>query len=160
MQTSKFMLKKILVAVDGSDNSKKALTYAVELAEKLDGKITLIHVSSTVAPMIPPADTFSAPTLPPPASTAILTKISEEAKRKGEQILDEGEQVVKERGIGVEKILREGDAVRQIVTLAQEGKFDLIVLGHRGVSRLEELFLGAVSEGVSHKAPCPVLIVK
>jgi len=56
--------------------------------------------------------------------------------------------------------LREGDAVREIVAEAHEEKYDLIVVGHRGLSKLGELFLGAVSEGVSHKAPCPVLIVK
>jgi len=154
------MFNKILVAVDGSEHSRKALNYALELAEKFDGKITLIHVYSRVVPMVPSADTIPGPILTPSASTAIATKITEEAKKMGVQILDEAEQIVKERGISVEKVLREGDAVREIVATAQEGKFDIIVFGHRGLSKLKELLLGAISEGVSHKAPCPVLIVK
>jgi len=157
----KVMFKSILVPFDGSEHSKRALNCALELAEKFDGKITLIHVYSSVVPMTPAMDTLSTPpTIPPHASPAIAAKLTEEAKRKGEQILDEAERTVKDRGIFVEKVLREGDAVREIVAAAQEGKFDLIVIGHRGLSKLRELFLGSVSEGVSHKAPCPVLIVK
>jgi len=154
------MFNNILVAVDGSEHSKKALSYALELAEKFDGKITLIHVYSTVVPLRPSVDTLAGPALTPPASDAMAAKITEEAKQMGKRILEEAEQVVKERGISVEKVLKEGDIVREIVTTAQEGKFNLVVMGHRGLSRLKELFLGAVSEGVSHKVPCPVLIVK
>jgi len=157
----KIMFNNILVAVDGSEHSKRALNYALELAEKFDGKITLIHVFSSAVLITPAMDTLSTPpTIPPHASPAIAAKIAEEAKKKGEQILNEAEQVVKQRGISVDKVIREGDAVREIAGLAQEGKFDLVVVGHRGLSKLKEFFLGAVSEGVSHKAPCPVLIVK
>jgi len=154
------MFNNILVAVDGSEHSKKALNYAMELAEKFGGKITLIHVYSTVVPFRPSVDTLSGPTLTSPTSAEIAAKMSEEAKQMGKQILDEAESVVNERGISVEKVLKEGDVVREIVGVAQEGKFDLVVMGHRGLSRLKEVFMGAVSEGVSHKAPCPVLIVK
>lgn len=155
------MFKTILVAVDGSEQSKKALNYALELAEKFEGKVTLIHVYSSVVPITPSMDTISTPpTIPPHASPAIAAKLAEEVKQNAERILDEAEHVVKKRGVSVEKVLREGDAVREIAAVAQEGKFDLVVVGHRGLSKLRELFLGAVSEGVSHKAPCPVLIVK
>jgi len=154
------MFNNILVAVDGSEHSEKALNYALELAEKFGGKITLIHVYSNVVPLTPSMDTVSAPTLTSPASTAIAAKLTEEAKQRGAQILDEVQRVMKQRGISVEKVLRDGDAVREIVAVTQEGKFDLVIVGHRGLSKLKELFLGSVSEGVSHKAPCPVLIVK
>jgi len=151
------MFNNILVAVDGSENSKKALNYALELAEKFDGKITLIHVYSSVAPVVSPG---VASTATPTVSPTIAAEIIEEAKHRGKKILDEAEQVAKERRISVEEVLREGNAVQEIVTVAKEGKFDIIIVGHRGLSKLEELFLGAVSEGVSHKAPCPVMIVK
>jgi len=153
------MFKNILVAVDGSEHSQKALNQALGLAERFKGKITLIHVYSTVVPLAPSVDTLSTPTLAT-ASTAIAAKMTEEARKKGSQVLDEAEQTVKERGISVEKVLREGDAVKEVVAVAQEREFDLIVVGHRGLSKLKELLLGSVSEGVSHKAPCPVLIVK
>jgi len=154
------MFNNILVAFDGSEHSKKALSYALELAEKFGGKITLVHVYSSVVPLTPSVDTLSAPTLTPPASAAIAAKITEEAKQRGERVLDEAVHAVKARGVSVDKVLREGDAVKEIVAVAQERKIDLIVVGHRGLGKLKELFLGAVSEGVSHKAPCPVLIAK
>jgi len=155
------MFKNILVAVDGSEHSEKALNYALELAEKFDAKITLIHVYSSVVPLYPSVvDTLSPPTLPPITSATVAAKIAEEARQMGNQILDKAERVVKERKIPVEKVLREGDPVREILAVSHERKFDLIVMGHRGLSKLKELLLGTVSEGVSHKAPCPVMIVK
>jgi nucleotide-binding universal stress UspA family protein len=153
------MMEKILVAVDGSKHSQKALEYAVGLTEKFDGKITVINVYSIVVPQVQPIDGLSTPILSG-TSAAIAVKIAEDAKRRGEQVLAECEQFAKARGVSVEKVLREGDAVNEIVAEAKEGKFDLVVVGHRGMSKLKELFLGGVSEGVSHKAPCPVLIVK
>jgi len=82
------MFKNILVAVDGSDNSKKALDHALELAKKCDGKITLIHVYSTVVPVgVPSTDTLAAPEFTP-VSASLAAKLSEEAKQRGKQILE------------------------------------------------------------------------
>ncbi|MEM3789229.1 MAG: universal stress protein, partial [Candidatus Bathyarchaeia archaeon] len=57
-------------------------------------------------------------------------------------------------------VLREGHVVQEIVRAAEEGKFDLIVMGARGISRIKELILGSVSDGVIRHAPCPVLVTK
>lgn len=155
------MFSNILVAVDGSEHSNKALNYGMELAEKFGGKITLVNVYSSAVPMTASMDTLATPpTISPHSSPAIAAKIVEEAQLRGKRILEEAEQTVRQRGIAVEKVLREGDAVKEIVTMVQDRKFDLVVVGHRGLGRLRELLLGGVSEGVSHKAPCPVLIVK
>ncbi len=154
------MFEKILVAVDGSEHSKKAMGSAVELAEKFGASITLIHVYSAVLPIIPATDALASPTVTATASAAVAAKIAEDARKLGDRILEDGEKVVKERGIQVEKVLREGDAVKEIVAEAQKGGFSLIVIGHRGLSKLSELLLGSVSEGVGHKAPCSVMIVK
>jgi nucleotide-binding universal stress UspA family protein len=154
------MYNKILVAVDGSEPSNKALHHAVELAEKLGSKIWLIHAYSVVVPLIPATEALPSPTPIPAASPALAAKMTDDARALGNKILNEAELVVKEHGIQVEKILNEGDVVRAIVSEAEKGQFDLIIVGHRGMSKLGELFLGTVSEGVSHKAPCPVLIVK
>jgi nucleotide-binding universal stress UspA family protein len=56
--------------------------------------------------------------------------------------------------------LKEGDAPSQIVETAANGQFDLIVIGHRGDSKIKELFLGSTSERVAHRARCAVLITK
>lgn len=153
------MYEKILVAVDGSEYSSKALSHAVGLAEKFGARITLIHVYSIVLPPVP-ADALMSPTVITPASAVGAAKITDDAKKLGEKILDEAARTVEEHGIQADKVLKEGDVVKEIVAEAERGKHDLVVVGHRGMSRLGELLLGAVSEGVSHKAPCPVLIVK
>ena len=147
------------MAVDGSEDSKKALNYAIELMEKCGGKITLINVYSTVVAQTQPIDGLSTPAMSG-TSAALAAKIAEDAKLRGEEILTEAERSAKELGVQVEKILREGDAVNEIVAAAKAGNFNLIVVGHRGMSKLREFLLGGVSEGVSHKSLCPVLIVK
>lgn len=156
------MFDSILVGVDGSDFSNRALTYACELAEKLGGKITLIHVYSAVVPLTTSLNALS-PTmsqLPPPTSAPMAARITEEAKEKGRLVLDEAERMVNKHGLSAEKVLREGDAVNEIVAVAKERRIEVIVLGHRGWSKIRELLVGGVSEGVCHKAPCSVLIVK
>jgi len=57
-------------------------------------------------------------------------------------------------------LLIEGHAVEQIVKVCRENKFDLIVMGARGLSRIKEMLLGSVSDGVTRHAYCPVLVVK
>ena len=54
----------------------------------------------------------------------------------------------------------EGDPALQIVAVAKEGGFDVVVVGHRGLGRVREMFLGNVSGKVVHLAPCPVVIVR
>jgi nucleotide-binding universal stress UspA family protein len=154
------MFQKILVAVDGSEFSRRALNSAVELAEKFGGNITLIHAYSSTVPVVTSMDTMSGPSITPPVSSEMAAKIAEEAENRGKRILQEAEKFVKSHGISVESILVEGDAVREIIRLAQEKNVDLIVVGHRGQSRLREVFLGSVSEGLSHKATCPLLIIR
>lgn len=84
----------------------------------------------------------------------------EAAREVGQRILDDGEQKAKFEDVQVESMLREGNTVQEILRLAKEGSFDLIVMGVGGVSKLRELLLGSVSEGVMKHAPCPVLVVK
>jgi nucleotide-binding universal stress UspA family protein len=62
--------------------------------------------------------------------------------------------------VNVAMELRDGNPPTQIVAVAVEGGFDLVVVGHGGEGRLRELILGGTSERVAHSAKCPVLIVK
>jgi len=155
------LFKRILVPTDGSEPSEKALRRAIDLAERFEGRIVLVHVYSGAVPLITPAiDTLTPPPIPSPTAAAVAAKLREDAQKMGEKILAEAEQTVKDRGLRAKTVLREGDAVREIVAVAKGEKVDLIVMGHRGMSKLKEILLGGVSEGVAHKAPCAVLIVK
>ena len=56
--------------------------------------------------------------------------------------------------------LREGDQASEIIAAAKEGDFDVVVVGHRGLSRVREILLGNISGKVAHLAHCPVVIVR
>lgn len=144
------MFEKILVPLDGSEHSVHALEKAVQIAKKFDGKITLIHVYPG-HPIVIPA---------PVAYLEAFPKLVEEAREAGNGILADGEKKVEAEGVEVETLLREGHAVKEILETCREFKFDLIVLGARGLSTIKEILLGSVSHGVTTHARCPVLVVK
>jgi nucleotide-binding universal stress UspA family protein len=139
------MFEKILVPLDGSKHSIKALEVAIQIALKFNGKITLIHVYSTGG--------FSFSATP-------LREFIEALHKAGVDILADGEKRAKAEGVDVETVLLEGHVVGQIIKVCKESKFDLIVMGARGLGKIEELVLGSVSDGVTRHACCPVLVVK
>jgi nucleotide-binding universal stress UspA family protein len=153
------LFQKILVSVDGSDHSLKALEEAAQIAKMSSGKITLINVYS-VQPMMIPEPTASGYTGMPVFTGADLARITEAAQKSGNRILQDGEQRISASGVQVEKMLVEGHAVQEIVRAANEGSFDLIVIGARGISHVREMLLGSVTDGVIHLAHCAVLVIK
>jgi nucleotide-binding universal stress UspA family protein len=86
---------------------------------------------------------------------ARLRTIHEETLAKA---VDEARQL--KPGLKVATELKEGEPAAQIVDAANEGGFDVIVVGHRGLGRLSEVLLGVVSERVAHLAKCAVAIIK
>lgn len=154
------MFKKILVPLDGSEHSMRALDIAIQIAKKFEGKITLIHVYSvSVRPVVVPEPATLAPGVPMMAP-AEYSRVAEAVKAAGERILAEGVERARAQGVEVETMLREGHTVQEIVKAAKEGEFNLIVMGARGLSRIKEIILGSVSDGVIRNAPCPVLVTK
>jgi nucleotide-binding universal stress UspA family protein len=155
------MFEKILVPLDGSDHSVRALEKAVQIAKKFSGKVTLIYAYSvSMQPIIlPEPTTLSSPTIPI-LTAAEISRVVEAARTTGERILKDGEAKAKTEGVAVKAMLVEGHAVQEIVRTAKEDNFDLIVMGARGVSHIRSLLLGSVSDGVIHHALCPVLVVK
>jgi nucleotide-binding universal stress UspA family protein len=155
------LFEKILVPLDGSDHSLKALEIAVQVAKRFSGKISLIHVYSVaVMPIITPEPTTLPPPMIPVMTPAEVAKAIEAVRNAGASILSDGEQKVEAEGIQVETLLKEGHTVQEIIKTAKEGKFDLIVIGGRGISKIRELLLGSVTDGVIHHAACPVLVTK
>jgi nucleotide-binding universal stress UspA family protein len=140
------VFQKILVALDGSEHSKRALEAAIEIGKGLKSKLVLLTVYSAIpAPAVGPESVVMA---------------VEYFRDFGKRILAEAEEKVRSEKIEVETELEEGNAVDVIVKKSEEGKFDMIVMGARGLSTIRKIFVGSVSEGVIKNAPCPVLIVK
>jgi nucleotide-binding universal stress UspA family protein len=155
------LFEKILVPLDGSEHSLRALEIAIQIAKKFEGKIALIHIYSVAArPLIMPEPTTLTPPGIPVMTGAEVARMVEAARTAGGNILADGEKRVKTQEVPVEKILQEGHVVDEIVKTVKEGKFDLIVIGDRGISKMRELLLGSVTDGVIHHVSCPVLVVK
>ncbi len=153
------LFRKILVPIDGSEHSVKALEEASQIAKMFSGKITLITVYS-VQPIIMPEPSTSGYTGTPILTGAEVSRIIDAARKSGNEILQDAEQRISATGVQVEKMLVEGHTIQEIVRAANEGNFDLIVIGARGISHIREMFLGSVTDGVIHHARCAVLVIK
>lgn len=151
------MFRKILVPLDGSEHSLKALDEAAQLAKIFSGKITLINVYSVQPLMMGGSSESGYGAI---LTGAGVTVIIEAAQKSGNKILQDGEQRVSATGVEVDKMLVEGHTVQEIVRAASKGNFDLIVIGARGISHFREMLLGSVTDGVIHHAHCAVLVIK
>lgn len=138
---------KILVALDGSKASNKALRKAISIAKKYETGLTLIHVAQT---------DIKSWVIPPHLRKDFGIKGLE----AGRNLLEKAERVVKKHNILVETLLVEGHPVEEIVRAAERLNFHMIVLGERGRSSTRMLLVGSVAEKVLRWAKCSVLIVK
>lgn len=153
------MFSKVLVPIDGSEHSFKALEVAIEMARRFGSKLTLLYVSSmSTIPLIAPESPFISST--PIVNPSEFLSLMEAESKTAEELLSRAEGVARERGVEVEKARRKGHAVREIVRAVKEGGYELVVIGAKGTSGIRELLLGSVAEGVLRHAPCSVLVVR
>lgn len=153
------MIKKILVALDGSEHANRALNFALDLAEKYSAKIVLLSVvQPAIVPLAHYPTTGMHARIPPVA----MDTYSKELKASHKKVLSEALKKAKEikLALKVSTKLVEGRASDKIIETAKEGNFDIIVMGSRGLGDIKKFFLGSVSDRVADEAACPVLIVK
>lgn len=135
-----FGLKRILVPVDFSPCSEKALAYAVPFARQFGAELTLLHV---VQPYPPIAE-----------MGPVDTDVVQEAKQDLEKLRAQ---------VGIPpacSLLRVGDPDLEILDAAKTLGIDLIILSTHGRTGLGHLLLGSTTEKVVRHAPCPVLVVR
>lgn len=142
-------MKKYLLAVDGSDNSRRAAYYALNLLrENSNLEITIIHVVNFRKELVKYSPIMD------------IRDIEREVMEGGREILDEQALIFENDGYRVNKVVDDGDPGLKVSQYAKEGGFDQIILGTRGLSDLKGLVLGSVSHKVIHLAQCPVTLVK
>ncbi len=140
------MKRKILLAYDGSEGANRAFETAIEEARVHQAELWALAVEER-----------------PPRFSATIDEVQEEktfADEHYRQILLRAQRRALEAGIELKTILRIGHPAKTIVEAAQEGDFDLIVVGHSGLSGVWAKFLGTTADKVSRHAPCGVLIVR
>lgn len=136
-------VRSILVPVDGSPSSRRAVRLASEMARAFGARLTLLHVS-------------------PVRELPVLMAEAEEARESEEAQLVLGEEAKAARSVGVDPTveLRHGRASSQIVQFAAERAPDLIVMGTRGLTGARSVLLGSVSRAVSRRAKAEVVLVR
>ena len=137
-------IKKVLVAVDLSEQSEATATYAAELAKCFGAPLTLVHVHDPV-----PLYEY--------AGETTCTMIDEQ-REDLEKLLDELTQKVRKLGLVCRSLFLDGDPAEQISALASDIDADLIVTGSRPSTFLGSLFSQHKATQIMHRAPCPVLV--
>jgi nucleotide-binding universal stress UspA family protein len=140
------MFKKILVAFDGSEGSRKALEKAIELAVGFDAELHSISVEVDL-----------------PQYVATIGEFEEVKRSKDEyfeQLNQEAFEMAKAGKTPIKRHIIAGHAVDRIVDFCKREGFDLIVVGFTGHSRIYERIWGGTSRNIARFAPCAVLIVK
>jgi nucleotide-binding universal stress UspA family protein len=140
-------MNRIVIATDGSDSAREAVTFGLELAAEQQANVVFVHV----APMtdVLPTGGFG-------ITAAIPHKLTDEDSR----CLDEAVALASEYDVPSHTRLLRGDVVKEIVDQADLVGADLIVVGTRGHGALTGALLGSVSRGLLKKANRPVLIVR
>jgi nucleotide-binding universal stress UspA family protein len=141
------MLNKILVAFDGSEQSNKAFDFALELSRLCTGASPEITVLSVAQP-------------PEPADIVEVDAIIDSATAHYEDLFKKLREKAKAKNIEIKTEVVVGHPAVQIVKVADERKCDMIIVGHRGKSKMADWLLGSVSKRVSSYATCTVTIVK
>lgn len=138
-------IKRILIATDGSEYTKEAVSTGLRLAKILGADVTALYVIDQTSFVSFPIDS---------SIVSVYSLLENEGKRAVDEVTKEGEQ----QGIKVTPVVVEGSPTRKIVEMAAD--FDLVVIGTLGRSALSKLFMGSVAERVTRYAPCPVLVVR
>ncbi len=141
------LFSRILVAVDRSENSDRALEYALKLAKVQESKVTILHV---VEPLPSAPETYT-------AVHALETAAGDEARKFLDGL---AERAQKEYNVKPELVWKIGHPAAVIIDVAKTVDADLIVMGSRGLGGFKEMLLGSVSHAVVNHAKVPVLIVR
>jgi nucleotide-binding universal stress UspA family protein len=139
------LFERIVIATDGSDTSKSAVTEGLRIGKACDAQVFVVSVIDTRA----------------------LSSVSPEIRveRSIEQMQAEAERIVRDvntvaGGENIGTFVLSGDPVQEITKFSSARNANLIVVGTQGKHGLERFFLGSVAEGIVRHAHCPVLVVK
>jgi nucleotide-binding universal stress UspA family protein len=141
------VLRTILVPTDFSETSDKALDFAIELAQKFDAAVVVMHAYEIPVIGFPDGSLVA---------TADVASRIQDAGRKG---LDASVAVRSSRGVKVTSVLREGPAADEIRSLAEELKVDMIVIGTHGRRGIARALLGSTAENVVRTVTVPILTI-
>lgn len=150
-------MRRILVAIDGSEAASKALDLAADLATARGASVLVLHVVPR-EPVPPELEAFArAEGIPIEEEVGRWS----EARRLGDALTREAAERLRAKGVGeVETLVEEGTPARAVVEVARGRAVDAIVVGSRGRGGLLGALLGSVAQRVAQEAPCTCIIVR
>ena len=159
-------MKRILLAIDGSESSGKAVATVSELAAPINASIKLTTVIEDLGVSYDESkpNTPRSPSSNNSYSRSVRkikkTKKQVKLENEGEKLLNKAASILEEENIETEKEILKGDPANEICEYAEENNIGIIVMGDKGEGGLKELLLGSTSEKVLRHAHCSVMIVK
>lgn len=137
---------RILVAIDDSEPARTALEHVLE--HYPDAEVTLIHVINPIPGLYGGDTVYNYP------------QLIETGKKRADELFEEAAELVaaSDRSITTETVV--GDPARGIVDHADDGDYDLIVVGSHGRSGVSRVLLGSVAEKIVRRSPIPVTVVR
>ncbi len=139
---------KILVAVDFSDNSDRALESAIVYAKQFNAHLDIVHAFTLPVSFVSPYE------------IAIPEGFFEEARNGAVAQLDKNLEVAKAAGVDATSTLVDGAATNSILEIIKRENIDLLVMGTHGHTGFKHVLLGSVAERTMHRAECSVLVIK
>jgi nucleotide-binding universal stress UspA family protein len=140
------MFTKILVAYDGSEGARAALRVGIGLAKSLGAELHSISVEEHL-----------------PHYAATIDEV-EDAKDRIDAyfrtLTKEARDQALLAGVDVQTVVRQGHEVEMIITYARDGKFDLLLAGYHGHSRIFDRLIGSTAQSIVRLSPCSVLLAK
>jgi len=134
----------ILVPLDGSSYSEKALLHACDLAKNYQSRLILLYVVEKLV-FINPLD----------------RKVYLEMLRKvGNNVLTTGKKIATNQGMNSKIVIKEGNIANEIIKLAKKEQCNLIVMGNKGLGATARFLLGSISNKLVNNSTCSILIVK
>ncbi|MCD4821283.1 MAG: universal stress protein [Methanococcoides sp.] len=141
------LYKKVMVATDGSEQNKKAISYGIEFAKLSGAKLYVVYV----------VDTAAFASIPMDAGWEMMYELLEtEGKDASNQVVELGEA----QGLEIESAVLEGHPSNEIIEFAEGNNIDMIVIGTLGKSGIDRFLLGSVAEKVTRNSKVPVLVVR
>ncbi len=141
------LFEKILIATDGSEYTKNAVDYGIELARNTEAKLYAIYVVDTAAFASIPMD-------------AAWESMYELLKQEGDEATKYVADKAQAEGMEIERLTVEGHPAEEIIKYAEKNSVNLIVMGTLGKSGLDRFLLGSVAEKVVRTSKIPVLVVR
>ncbi len=140
------LYKKLLIATDGSEYTKKAIDYGIDLAINTEAKLQAIYVVDTGA--------YRSIPLSAPEEYAFSL-----LRKEGDMAIKYVADTAEIAGLEVEGIIAEGHPAEEIIKYAEKNSIDIIVIGTLGKSGLDRFLLGSVADKVIRNSKIPVIVV-